>query len=168
MVLLGVFFKYRTFSGFECCTFRRFCGTFCVFFSVHMVVLVGLFVVLPVGYVVLPVGCTRVRCGCSGFWAFLGVLLVVFFEKPSKSTTCIFFRYFWRVQKCTFSGLIVVLLGGFCKSCGFSGFKSCGFGGFLWYFSGVFSTCGSSSRLICGSSSRFLRYLWWKSPTRCI
>jgi len=61
-----------------------------------------------------------------------------------------------------------VLLGGFCKSCGFSGFKSCGFGGFLWYFSGVFSTCGSSSRLICGSSSRFLRYLWWKSPTRCI
>ena len=64
-----------------------------------------------------------------------------------------FLLYFSRVEKCTFSGLVVALIGGFCKSCGSSGFKRCGFGGFLWYFSGVFSTCGSCSRLICGTSS---------------
>ena len=89
--------------------------------------------------------------------------------------------YFWRAEKCTFSGLIVVLFVFFCKSCRqlgpckvvvlVVGSKFVLLVFFLWYFSGVFSTFGtysSCSGLICGTSRRFLRYFWWKSPTRCI
>jgi hypothetical protein len=39
----------------------------------------------------------RVRHGFSRFWPFLGVLLVGFKKKPSKSTTRLTFRGFFDV-----------------------------------------------------------------------
>ena len=78
----------------------------------------------------------RVRFGCSRFWAFFEVLVGIQKKKPSKCTTCVVLMYFSKVQKCTVSGLIVVLLGGFVVLVGSKVVLVVGFCGTFRGFSG--------------------------------
>ena len=78
----------------------------------------------------------RVRFGCSRFWAFFEVLVGIQKRKPSKCTTCVVLMYFSKVQKCTVSGLIVVLLGGFVVLVGSKVVLVVGFCGTFRGFSG--------------------------------